>query len=112
MFCKNSPITFSFFALAATALLSSCGGGSHEEANNEAKDVEQTKDTISSEVRVDFDLIRVNIPKPMDLTKKLNDAKIAYNKSFLLPSGKANGYSSNYQKAIGMGALGADLGIA
>ncbi len=111
MFRKISPISSSFIAvIAATGLfISSCGG---KEENTDLTDVEQTKDTITSEVRVNFDLVRVNIPKPADLTAKLTDAKIAYNKSFLLPSGKSSSYSSNYQKAIGMGALGVDLGIA
>src|ERR1051326_6004252 len=113
MFSKNSPISFSFSALVAATslLLFSCGGSKHEE-NPVYTDIEQTKDTISSETRANFDLIRVNIPQPMELTKKLTAAKINYNKGTLLSSGKANSYSSNYSKAIGMGALGADLGIA
>lgn len=111
MLRKISPVSFSFFAVmtAATLIFSSCGGKKEENAD---QTFEQTKDTVSSEVRVNFDLIRVNIPSPGDITSKLNGAKIAYNKSFMLPSGKASGYSSNYQKAIGMGALGSDLGIA
>src|ERR1051326_5187215 len=114
MFRKHSPVSFSFVAIiAATSFVfSSCGGNKEEEGNTEYKDVEQTTDTISSQVRVDFDLIRVNIPQPMELTKKLNAAKIPYNKSILLSSGKTGSFSSNYSKAIGMGAFGADLGIA
>lgn len=96
---------------AVTFLFSSCGGGGTEE-HPELKDVEITTDTVSSEVRVNFDLVRVNIPKPAELTSKLSAAKINYNKSFLLPSGKGGSFASNYQKAIGMGAFGADLGIA
>ncbi|MBI4930137.1 MAG: hypothetical protein HY841_05200 [Bacteroidetes bacterium] len=98
--------------IAATALFfSSCGGGKDDE-HSELKDVEVTTDTISSEVRVNFDLLRVNIPSPGNLTKKLTAAKINYNKSFLLPSSKGGSFSSNYQKAIGMGAFGSDLGMA
>jgi hypothetical protein len=111
MFRKFSPINLTFLAgIAATSLiLSSCG---HHEENPDLKDVEVTKDTIKSEVRVDFDLIRVNIPSPGELTKKLSAAKIAYNKNFLLSPSKGSSYSSNYQKSIGIGALGADLGMA
>lgn len=87
----------------------SCGG---QEEDTTLKDIEITTDTISSEVRVNFDLIRVNIPSPGALTQKLSAAKIVYNKSFLLPAGKASSYSSNYQKAIGLGALGSDLGLS
>ena len=112
MFRKSFPIhlTFAVGIAAASLILSSCGG--HKEENTELKDVEVTKDTIKSEVRIDFDLIRVNIPSPGALTKKLSAAKILYNKSFLLPPSKGSSYSSNYQKAIGLGALGSDLGLA
>src|SRR3989304_4352327 len=111
MFRKFSPtnLTFAVGIAAASLFFSSCG--SHEE-DSTLKDVEVTTDTVSSEVRVNFDLVRVNIPKPAELTGKLTAAKINYNKSFLLPSSKGGGFSSNYQKAIGMGAFGADLGIA
>jgi hypothetical protein len=111
MFRKFSPIHLTFVAgIAAASFLSSCGGKKDDDPS--LKDVEVTKDTIKSEVRNDFDLIRVNIPSPGELTKKLSAAKIAYNKSFLLSPSKGSSYSSNYQKAIGMGALGADLGMA
>jgi len=105
------PMAIGIAGIAAASLIfSSCGGGSEE--HPELKDIEVTTDTVSSEVRVNFDLVRVNIPKPAELTSKLSAAKINYNKSFLLSSGKGGGFSSNYQKAIGMGAFGADLGIA
>jgi len=112
MYRNFSPIRLTFVAgiTAASLILSSCGG--HKEENAELKDVEVTKDTIKSEVRVDFDLIRVNIPPPGELTKKLTAAKIAYNKNFLLSPGKGSSFASNYQKAIGIGALGSDLGVA
>lgn len=115
MFRKFPTIRFIPMAIgtagiaAITLLFSSCGG--HEE-DTALKDVEVTTDTVSSEVRVNFDLVRVNIPKPAELTRKLSAAKINYNKSFLLPSVKGGSFSSNYQKAIGMGSFGADLGIA
>lgn len=111
MFRKFPPFNFSVFAsiISAAFLLSSCGGGEEE---NTVKDYEETTDTISSEVRVNFDLLRVNIPPPGSLTKKLSAAKINYNKSVMLPSSKAGSFSSNYQKAIGLGAFGADLGFA
>ncbi len=95
---------------ASSLFLSSCGGG--DEADPSLVEVEQTTDTISSEVRVNFDLIRVNVPTPGKLNEHLSAAKINYNKGILLPSGKSGSYSSNYQKAIGLGAFGSDLGIA
>ena len=104
------PITIGTAGITVAGLFfSSCGG--HEE-DAALKDIEVTTDTVSSEVRINFDLIRVNIPPPAELTGKLSAAKINYNKSFLLSSGKSGSFSSNYQKAIGMGAFGADLGIA
>ena len=113
MFRKFSPISFSLVAgIAASALLfSSCGGG-HEEENAEAKDFEVTTDTIKSEVRINFDMLRVNIPTPSKLATQLTAAKINYNKGFLLSASKGGSFSSNYQKAVGLGALGADLSFS
>ena len=112
MLRKFSPINFSLIAVIAASgfLFPSCGG--HEDENSEAKDFEVTKDTISSEVRVNFDMLRVNIPTPSKLSAMLSGAKINYNKSFLVPSSRAGSFSSNYQKAVGIGALGADLSLA
>lgn len=111
MFRKFSIIHLTFVAgiAAASLLFSSCGGS---EEDPTLKDIEVTTDTVSSEVRVNFDLVRINIPHPAELTSKLSAAKISYNKSFLLSSSKGGSFSSNYQKAIGMGAFGADLGIS
>lgn len=113
MFERFFPINNVLVAgVTATALLfASCGGG-HEEENTEAKDFEITTDTIKSEVRINFDMLRVNIPTPSKLSESLSAAKISYNKSFLYPASKGSSFSSNYQKAVGMGALGADLSVA
>lgn len=113
MFRKLSPINLTCAAAIAASgfFFTSCGGG-EEAANTELTDVEQTTDTISSEVRINFDLVRVNIPSPSVLTGKLNAAKINYNKSFLLSPSKSGSFTSNYQKAVGLGAFGSDLGIA
>ncbi|MBI4945692.1 MAG: hypothetical protein HY840_04745 [Bacteroidetes bacterium] len=86
--------------------------GEHKEQASDLTDVEITKDTVKSETRINFDLLRVNIPSPGVLTKKISSAKIVYNKTFLLPAGKRSNYATNYQKAIGMGAFGADIGVA
>ncbi len=113
MLRKFTHVNFALVAAIAAApfLFSSCGSKPEEE-NSEAKDFEVTKDTIQSEVRVNFDMLRVNIPTPKALTAQLSASKINYNKGFLLSSGKAGSFSSNSQKAIGLGAMGADLSIA
>lgn len=104
-FLKIVPITF---GVGFGIMLVSCGGSKEDPT---LTDVEVTTDTLSSETRVNFDLIRVKIPSAGNLVKQLADLKVPYNKSFLLPSGKTGSYSTNYQKAIGMGALGADIGF-
>lgn len=114
MLRKFSPIVTVVFAAAFAAsgiLFTSCGG--HDEAGpSELTDVEVTTDTISSETRINFDMLRVNIPSPTILTKKLSYAKINYNKGNLLSTSKTGSFSSNYQKAVGLGAFGSDLGMA
>ncbi len=113
MISKNSPFTFILLAgLSAFSLFFSSCGGNKENENSELKDVEVTTDTVSSEVRINFDLLRVNIPSPGVLIQKLNAAKISYNKNILLPSSKGGSFTSNYQKAIGLGAFGSDLSLA
>ncbi|TAL63478.1 MAG: hypothetical protein EPN85_00050 [Bacteroidetes bacterium] len=113
MFKKNFPVNFALIAgITGSALLfSSCGGG-HEEDSAAVNDFEVTTDTMKSEVRINFDMLRVNIPTPSKMSALLSVAKINYNKGFLIPSGKAGGFSSTYQKAVGLGALGADLSTA
>lgn len=111
MFIKALPTNLLLIIgiICLSFFFSSCGG-SEEGAGTE--DFEVTTDTIPSEVRTNFDLVRINIPRPWELTSKLSKAKINYNKSFLLSSGKAGNFSSNYQKAIGAGVLGADIYIS
>jgi len=113
MFRKFSAANFTLVTAAAVALffISSCGGKSEEESH-EITDFEVTKDTIKSEVRVNFDLLRVNIPTPKTLSTILSASKITYNKSFLTPPSKAGSYSTNYQKALGLGVMGADMSVA
>jgi hypothetical protein len=110
---QSSPLIRSI-AVTGIALLfiliTSCG--EKPEDLSGITDFEITKDTIKSETRVNFDLIRVNIPSPGIMAKKLSAAKVSYNKNFLLSTGKRSNFVSNYQKAIGMGAFGADIGLA
>lgn len=113
MLRKISPLKFSVVTgiFASALFLTACGGG-EDAASSEVKDFEVTTDTMKSEVRINFDMLRINIPTPSKMSAKLSAAKINYNKSFLTSSSKAGSYSSNYQKAIGMGAMGADLSLA
>ncbi len=113
MLRQISPIKISVVTgvFASALFLTACGGG-EEAVNSEVKDFEVTTDTMKSEVRINFDMLRINIPTPSKMSAKLSAAKINYNKNFLTPSGKAGSYSSNYQKAVGMGAMGADLSLA
>lgn len=111
MFIKVVPTNLLLIAGVVTSafFFSSCGGS---EEGSGTEDFEVTTDTIPSEVRTNFDLVRINIPRPWELTGKLSKAKINYNKGFLLSSAKASSFSSNYQKAIGAGAIGADIYIS
>src|SRR3989304_3817876 len=100
---KKSPIRSTIITGVAflSVFFSSCGEKAEE--ISDLTDFEVTSDTITSETRVNFDLIRVNIPSPGKLAKKLSAAKIVYNKNFLLSTGKRTNYVTNYQKAICLG---------
>ncbi len=87
-------------------VLSSCGGSKEETV----KDYQETKDTLSSNVRVDMNLIRAGIPSPVVIAKQISKAGFSYNKSVLNPTSKASGYSTKYQAAANLGVYGADFG--
>lgn len=114
MFRRSPIVHLSLITAVAVAgfFFTSCGGKKEEGGGGESKDFEETKDTIKSEVREDFDQLRVNIPSPGESLKKLSAAKITYNKGFLNSPSKAGSFSSNYQKGIGLGAFGSDLSNA
>jgi hypothetical protein len=81
-------------------------------SGDEKVDYEVTTDTLSENVRTDILMIRSSIPQPSDMTSEIAAAKINYNKSILNSTSKSSGYSSNFQKAVGLGVYGADLGYA
>lgn len=116
MLFKKSPVTRLFLGslLISGLMFSACGGEDEKltEGGGTESDFEATTDTISSEVRNNFDMLRINIPMPGSLIAKLNASEIKYNKGILLSSGKAGSFSSNSQKAVGLGAFGADLNLA
>jgi hypothetical protein len=101
--------TLTVLAAAIALVLMSCGAA---EQNEFLTDREDTKDTVKGEVLADMATIRAKIPQPSVLGKKFAAAGLSYNKSSMLSSSKASGFSGNYGKAMGLGAFGADLGFA
>src|SRR3990172_5870497 len=95
--------------IATAAMLSSCGG---ETKPNIEEDREITTDTVDAAVSLDIGIMRAKMPMASELGKKLAAAGVSYNASILNPSGKAGSYSTKYQQALAMGAYGTDLGYA
>ena len=99
---------FSLAAVVSFTLLA-CGGG---EEHGGPVDEEVTTDTLSAEVKMQINVIRVSIPSPLLVTKQISKGGYNYNKSVLNPSSKASGYSGKLQAAANLGVYGADLGYA
>ena len=98
---------FSLAAIVSLTLLA-CGGEEHTGPIDE----EITTDTLSAEVKMQINVIRVSIPSPLLVTKQIAKGGYNYNKSILNPSSKASGYSAKLQAAANLGVFGADLGYA
>lgn len=84
--------------------LNSCGPG--EEGN----DQDDTPKDSTGVITVSLDGKIFSIPSPIQTAMLIKRSGATYNKNFLNPASKVNGYSMQMQKALNLGAFGADLG--
>ena len=97
-----------FFTVFATAsmMLVSCG----DKKEHVQLDFQDTKDSISSEVRADLNIIREGIPSPVVIAKTISKSGYTFNKAILNSSSKGSSYSGKYAAAANLGIYGADFG--
>ncbi len=94
--------------LSITAILTSCGnGGSDETIEGPAGDKEVN--------RVEIDPEHINgliesFPSPIEMAATIEDMQVPYSKKNLVPTEVASDFDSNFEKALGLGMLSADLG--
>lgn len=102
---KYIAITRFAFAIAATAIISSCGSSTENEnisANDTTSNVSAEKDTRAQNVFY-------SIPSPIETTSLLKAAGAKYNASYLNPLENVSKYSTAAARALNLGVYGSDL---
>ncbi|MEA2042479.1 MAG: hypothetical protein U9N85_07995 [Bacteroidota bacterium] len=51
-----------------------------------------------------------SLPPPIETAATIEDMDVPYSKNYLVPSEKADGFDTNFKKAVGLGFYSADLG--
>jgi len=96
----RSAMVLSAFSLFVTA----CGSDENKENENSLLS-DSTKTSI---VKVNNEIF--SIPSPIQTAILIKKSGVAFKKNILNPAEKAEHYTSNFSKAINVGAFGADLG--
>ncbi len=96
------------FLLLLAGVIYSCG----EEADDENVITAEETEDLS---RVTLDPSKINaliesFPSPMEMAATIEDMKVPYSKKYLVPTELASDFDSNFEKALGLGMLSADLG--
>lgn len=94
--------------LALFAGLLSCGGGNAENSlEDEIMEPDETNTEISQEEI--FNLIET-FPTPVEMAQVIKNGNYDFSSDMLLPADSADKFSTSYEKAMAMGAYGADMG--
>jgi len=86
----------------------SCGGGDNDDTivgpddDNEISRVEIDPEQINSLIE--------SFPSPIEMAATIEDMQVPYSKKNLVPTETAADFDSNFEKALGLGMLSADLG--
>jgi len=96
------------FFIAITAIFASCGGG----GGDSTIDVPTGDDTTK---RVEIDPEKINgliesFPSPIEMAATIEDMQVPYSKKNLVPTETVGDFEVNFEKALGLGMLSADLG--
>ncbi|HXB42289.1 MAG TPA: hypothetical protein VNZ49_17245 [Bacteroidia bacterium] len=110
----------SAFILSGISLtvLMSCGGNKTEEnkTGTDSAAVSTTTDTVANTVkdivRFKFDFAIGNTPSPAEVVNDMASYNLAYNNTFLSNPDKAQGYKTDFSKAINLGIYNLDMAYA
>lgn len=95
------------FAISLVALvISGCGGGTDEPANDDT--TEPVNPDKTNLLQIDGKVF--SVPSPIQTAMLIQKVGSTYNASLLNSPKNTTKYSSNYQKAVNLGVFGADLG--
>jgi hypothetical protein len=104
---KNMGKRIVLFILIA-AFFVSCGDGGSDEVIGPNED-----DTSGTTVQIDPEQINSLIesfPSPIEMAATIEDLQVPYSKKYLVATETAADFDSNFEKALGLGMLSADLG--
>lgn len=96
------------FIFSIAVVFAACGGGGDEETitgpdtQNDVRDVQIDPEKINGLIE--------SFPSPIEMAATIEDMKVPYSKKHLVPTGIAEDFDSNFEKALGLGMLSADLG--
>ncbi|MCF6184945.1 MAG: hypothetical protein L3J56_10075 [Bacteroidales bacterium] len=96
------------FIVSVTIVFAACGGGGDDTTIT-------GPDTQDNSRAVQIDPAKINeliesFPSPIEMAATIEDMKVPYSKKHLVPTDVANDFDSNFEKALGLGMLSADLG--
>ena len=95
--------------LASVVIATSCNGDkSKDDENNNNDQVVDTDTAKTAVLNVGGELF--SVPSPIQTAMLIQKSGVAYDKSILNVSNKANTYTSDFSRALNLGIYGADLG--
>ncbi|NPA67559.1 MAG: hypothetical protein GXO50_03010 [Chlorobi bacterium] len=96
------------FLFSLAIALSSCGGDDDDEVIT-ADDMQDDSRAVQIDPEKINGLIE-SFPSPIEMAATIEDLKVPYSKKYLVPTEVAGDFDSNFEKALGLGMLSADLG--
>ncbi len=94
--------------LSIITIIASCGNG-----GNDGTIEGPVEDDSINRVEIDPDQINgliESFPSPIEMAATIEDMQVPYSKKNLVPTETAADFDSNFEKALGLGMLSADLG--
>jgi hypothetical protein len=103
---KNAIAVFLLMALIIIGY--SCKNDNKNADNKQVTDLDEEFKTSGGLIKLNDRLF--SIPAPMQISKMVKEAGIAYNRNYLNPTESLSKYSSTFKQALNLGVYGADLG--
>ncbi len=94
--------------VASMVIATSCGGDKHKEDETNNDNVVDTDTAKTAVLNVGGELF--SVPSPIQTAMLIQKSGVAYDKSILNISNKANAYTNDFLRSLNLGIYGADLG--
>src|SRR5205814_1631011 len=94
--------------VASMVIATSCGGDKPKEDETNNDNVVDNDTAKTAVLNVGGELF--SVPSPIQTAMLIQKSGVAYDKSILNVSNKANSYTNDFMRALNLGIFGADLG--